>query len=42
MNTAVIVGKEELALRKFGTLCDLQEKNGVKVESMYHSDMCGQ
>ena len=43
MNTAFFVGKEELAFRKFGSLCDLQEKNGVKMESMYRNEkMCSQ
>ena len=37
------MGKEELAFRKFGSLCDLQEKNGVKMESMYRNEkMCSQ
>lgn len=42
-NTAYFVGKEELAFRKFGSLCGLQEKNGVKMESMYRNEkMCSQ
>ena len=42
MNTAFLVGKEELAFKKFGSLCDLQKKNGVKMESMHRNEnMCG-
>ena len=43
MNTAFFVSKEELAFRKFGSLCDPQAKNGVKMKSIHCNEkMCGQ
>ena len=38
-NTAHFVAKEKLAMAKFPSLCDLQEKNGLDQKIMFSKDL---